>query len=624
MKLPAMRLYASCGRAIFLAFLFRIRSRFETVCLSSRGGQQVFVAKQAFFEGANEGSFPADPIVYEEIPYLAPEPGDDKIARTSFSLASAFPDFDDCNEIKLVNFSQKCAEMILSTQTLALLPDNFKAAAQLALSDTLALRLRAFHAINKMVMTRPGSLVVYHGKGTFSHSLVVHARGKGRVVTEKGLTEWKGLITQAIMMVAKNLSAAWPNDIANILDRLFAQAQSQTSDDVKGRLLVIVDDRELSRYWTSLRAHLDDVPFAAAPFIVSINNAYTAPIEKIPKEMALKAAFSATTVIRRLINEGNTGFDKEILVYLFPTIMDFIRKKLPRLAAISGAAAAHLQANPTGVLVAPGRHPVSFSYITQARNSGVRTFDYQPIMFAAIPRYLKPRSDICFVVDDAQAKIARDHFGVPGDRLVPLGSCRLTESAPPLPDRSSVLPTVLLVCQPLNISMFCDIIRVLCEASKNGTEFVIKISPHPNDAADHIARYQDVLKQAGAGDWCEIVPKGETVSLVLISKVIVTLFSNVGYDAAIAGRTVIAVTGDGLQGRTELDILGDLVLKADLSKLAETVHRSLTVEMDENIERQRIALFEKFHYLRPGASRAIFCSHMMHSELKKTRQHRKK
>jgi hypothetical protein len=211
-----------------------------------------------------------------------------------------------------------------------------------------------------------------------------------------------------------------------------------------------------------------------------------------------------------------------------------------RLPVLAGRFAAFIKAfaagRPESLVVCNGRAPIARMVVEAARAFGVQSIDVQAVLLSDYKRVKKPVTDFVAVMETMSAHLMTDHFGIPENRVLVVGSARIDRS------RSR---TVMLATQPLDTSLSVAAAEHVISTVKNipGARLIIKL--HPRESALIRKRYENLVTRLMAEECCEIVLEVPIAQVIARADIVVTFFSNVGLEAAVLGKDVLTLALDG-------------------------------------------------------------------------------
>lgn len=186
-----------------------------------------------------------------------------------------------------------------------------------------------------------------------------------------------------------------------------------------------------------------------------------------------------------------------------------------------------------------------------ARATGVATFQYNPLFISESPKYVAPVSYYSMVADAAAADSYRTLLGLSADQLLPVGSHMVDNRRQAIvgldrevererlgisSDRKYV---ITFASQPLHGPTVRAITALIGACQGLPVQIIIKL--HPSESLQKGDIYKEIARDLGADQWVSVHPDGDLNKMMFVSDLIVTLFSNVGLEAAILGRNLLAI-----------------------------------------------------------------------------------
>lgn len=273
---------------------------------------------------------------------------------------------------------------------------------------------------------------------------------------------------------------------------------------------------------------------------------------------------------------------------LEPLVELFTKRQLPYLIDLSRRAMLTLTvARPAYVLVSPGWTPAHRVVIAVARRLGIATIDVQALMVRRIPRYKRPNAKWCAVLDAAQQQLYEDHFGIDAEKIIQTGyvgldvvrerlaALNIAQFRSGLGITDPGARVVLQATQPEPIDRHLPILEALLEALEDLDNRHLIVKLHPAEGPQRMRAYEDLARSRGAESWARVIRGEDIYSLIHISDLVVTRFSNVGIEAAALGRPVIAANLVADAWPIHLGELGVAVAANDRMSLVRAVRSRL-------------------------------------------------
>lgn len=285
--------------------------------------------------------------------------------------------------------------------------------------------------------------------------------------------------------------------------------------------------------------------------------------------------------------------DPEFLQYSLRAIFE---ARLPyMLTALTRCDASFADGLTQSVLICVGDRSFEAHAInTSAQKRGVTTFQYNPLFISDDPRYRMPVTDYSIVSESNAADFYVDHYGMDPQKILLAGSHMVDmrrELAAGI-DLASAraelgLPAegrvVTYASQPLQDVSLGALAALIAACAPLDVKLLVKL--HPGEVAI-VEIYRKLVADAGAADWVTVSTDGDLTRMIVASDLVVTLFSNVGMEAAVLGRNVLTIKlgaepypidleaqgyAVGAQNTTDLNrIVADLLLGGEAAKLCES------------------------------------------------------
>lgn len=268
-------------------------------------------------------------------------------------------------------------------------------------------------------------------------------------------------------------------------------------------------------------------------------------------------------------------------------------------------------ARPAYLIACNGRNPLSRLAIQAAKVHDIPTLDVQAVLLSDYVRIKKPITDYVSVLESMSQDLMQHHFGLGKDRIFRSGSPRIQSllggAVEALDLKSSHQPpagphskTVLLATQPLDSTLSMDAAQHVLNtvARIPGARLLIRL--HPREGVATRRRYAELIARKGASEYCELLPKGPLIEALEKAVVVVTFFSNVGLEAALLGKDILALA---LDGHFPMDFRrGGMAMAANTPDEIDAVLQAYLndAEYREKVRRDRLRFLESNEQLFRG------------------------
>lgn len=232
---------------------------------------------------------------------------------------------------------------------------------------------------------------------------------------------------------------------------------------------------------------------------------------------------------------------------------------VPALALADHFEASFRQAPPAHVVLVPGTQPVGMLAAAAANATGIRTAQIQTLLTQPNGREYRPIAGIVGVIDTSQAALFTHYFKVPAGNLLLTGYVDALPStgttpvaAPATPDAARTRHTIAFISQPLP-EIAGKALAMLTAALAGRPQVSAVVYSHPREAPEQIADFAVLLDRAGLGDRLRHVTGGTPWEDVIRADLVACLYSNLGIQAATAGKDVVVIdpTVEGFPCRFE-------------------------------------------------------------------------
>ena len=232
---------------------------------------------------------------------------------------------------------------------------------------------------------------------------------------------------------------------------------------------------------------------------------------------------------------------------------------------------------PTQIVLLPGRDYISQVAALCGRETGAKSFDVQTVFVGPRSRYKASVADYQFVIETYSETIFEDFFKVPKENLVLTGNSKVGGVQAQIRkldrkncrDKAKLQEEFLITfaCSPI-LHDDKDVIDALASVIGDIPGARLAFRYHPTAHQEYFD-YCDAIVQKN--DDIFVADMLDLPETLLASDLIVTRFSNVGLEAALAGRNVISCNFSGKRFPISLDEMGVATLVDDRSNLLPTL-----------------------------------------------------
>jgi hypothetical protein len=231
----------------------------------------------------------------------------------------------------------------------------------------------------------------------------------------------------------------------------------------------------------------------------------------------------------------------------------FLEKEIPFAILLALCAEESFQVSSVhSLLVVPeDRSMVARVFTIAAQKQGVRVFNHSFLFLSKYPRYKAPIADYLLVPTTFHSQYFQEIHGFPSSRIFLSGWHAIDKSLEQARARVGEIGNadkhekathskiVLFVSQPRFSDAVSTALEWVLKTCSGTTTFVI-VRPHPAEGACHDF-YQRIFDRCDAGSFARVDKNNSLVESILASDVCITLFSNVGLEAAVLDRPVLTI-----------------------------------------------------------------------------------
>lgn len=275
----------------------------------------------------------------------------------------------------------------------------------------------------------------------------------------------------------------------------------------------------------------------------------------------------------------------------YDLVAEALRSGLSRLFAFlgtvnSGVPRFLLQGRIDAIITVPGRAPVSRLLTLWAKSLGIPTMDVQAFFHSGHPRYMASVSDVFMMINREQIALYHERFFDEAQQVIPIGSIMIHQGVQRLARYDGEAERAAMGIQPqerlvvfatqhgledINVSS----IDALLESLKGHDDVRLVVKCHPRESPINMAMYASLVTSHGAEDWVTVTPTGDIYQWIAAADLILTQFSNVGLEAAVCHKPVLALNLLGRRYPVDLAEMGICRGITTAAELAEVMHRFL-------------------------------------------------
>jgi hypothetical protein len=225
------------------------------------------------------------------------------------------------------------------------------------------------------------------------------------------------------------------------------------------------------------------------------------------------------------------------------------------------------------------RGPLSRCFISLCTNRGIPTIGAQIVFVSNYIRYKAPKTEYYAVIDTSSAEFHCSYFGVAPERILLAGTANINpqklQLLGNLYSRSDIRRAfgwadhhfcLLYASQHNSGGESLEIVKMLCDACMDINDLRVAVCPHPHESATEIANYDKICETMGAGR-AVVIRDRSTYDILPACDVLITRFSNIGLEAAVMGKDVIAINLTSKPHPVRLEKLGVAELATEKSEL---------------------------------------------------------
>ena len=268
------------------------------------------------------------------------------------------------------------------------------------------------------------------------------------------------------------------------------------------------------------------------------------------------------------------------------------------------------------LVVAPGGRAKALAAQYAARARGCRSIDIQHAYLSTAYHYSEPHGDIVTAIDQWSVDLFVKHFNVDPTAIRKIGTPRFdaipriiatTESAMNPSERDFRLPRrdlrmVLFAAQPGRFDQSLRLLRLMAQMEFESGPINIVNKLHPSESNSVLHAYLDQADEASK-NYIHVIRDFQIHQLMKQADVVVTIFSNVGIEAAIWGKRLIIANLDREELPLPIDKF-DVGLNAYSEQEFCDALRGLLSngKAVETLNRVRLNFFRENEHLKQGNS----------------------
>ncbi|MBP2460148.1 MULTISPECIES: hypothetical protein [unclassified Rhizobium] len=252
-----------------------------------------------------------------------------------------------------------------------------------------------------------------------------------------------------------------------------------------------------------------------------------------------------------------------LLVAAGKRLDDFFRSNIYNYMQAGAEAATSVSTiAPAFVVLLPGRDFISQVACLVGREKGVPSFDVQTVFVGPRSRYKPTMADIQFTIETQSQELFTSYFGLPIEKIMLSGCSKVgvVQDAARQLDRGQVRRSARMEDKFLLVfagSPFLEedqaIISTIADLAATLSEVHLGIRLHPT-ADKNFPEFCSELSKANSS--VSVLNSLDLPETLTVADILITRFSNVGLEAALAGRDVIACNFNSAAPPISLDHMG--------------------------------------------------------------------
>lgn len=262
----------------------------------------------------------------------------------------------------------------------------------------------------------------------------------------------------------------------------------------------------------------------------------------------------------------------------YQILLRYFSVELPeRVITLGQIADIVVRSRPHDIVVMPGRDWIARMACLVGRRWGIPTFDVQTVFVGPRSRYIRTLADRQLAIETNAKHLFTTYFGMADHEVLLAGCSKLAgiRSGFSSTDRMAVRAKLKLgdrifvkfAASP-QIEDCAPVAQALVDFAARRRDVELGVRLHPSSDDTHHAFYRELL--AGVGN-ARIVTGLGLAEAIAAADLVVTRFSNVGLEAAMVGKNVIACNFSDEPAAIRLDEMGVAAGVFDAAKLSETI-----------------------------------------------------
>lgn len=263
-------------------------------------------------------------------------------------------------------------------------------------------------------------------------------------------------------------------------------------------------------------------------------------------------------------------------------------------------------ATKTLVAVCPGRDMVAMIAQDTARHVGITSVDIQNAYMSGGYTYIAPHGDYVTAIDTWSKNLFENHFNLLSEQVKVLGTPRfdsilaLSKASAddygdlPFPLKGDAL--VVFATQPVDVEKTLQVIELLAKTDADDMKLDILIKLHPRDTDEYLTFIRRFTASLSSPHNLLVDREIDIHHLIMKSQIVVTMFSNVGIEAAIAGKNLLVSN----IGREQMPLpLDEMNIGLNAHTEREFLEGMRALLLNEDTRKSVLATREEYFKLNP-------------------------